>query len=393
MLLLAGELVKRHEVTVITGSWEPGREGDSEWVHLEYAHGFLRGAFALPRMARSLLRQMALAGRRFDVVHATFPIRLPKGVARGLVVTWHSSASEIFKVWRMGGMRYRGPVWRNKLFYGSTGWIRRGLPALLERVRAAPGSDVPEVWVAVSHGLADTLKNDLLAKVVDAPEVAVVPNSIHPRFFAPVSGQRAAIRSQLGIEPTDVLAVAVAHGQWNLKGIFEVLAALRQVPENVKLAIVGGSRLHHLEREIRALKIEGRVVLCGFGDPVYYLVASDLCVCASWYEAFGLAAAEAAAAGLPVVATRVHGVTEWLRDGVSGVLCNPDAASIAACIRRLVERPDLRSRLGEAARESVRRYNAEAMALAYEKLYAELVLDGSVRSNSMWWAGEANRGT
>jgi UDP-glucose:(heptosyl)LPS alpha-1,3-glucosyltransferase len=98
--------------------------------------------------------------------------------------------------------------------------------------------------------------------------------------------------------------------------------------------------------------------------------ACDAFVLPTAYETFSLVTYEAAAAGVPIVATRVSGIEDLLRDGENGVEITRDAASIAAALRRLDD-PAERERMGAAGRATVeRRPTARAIAAAYAELYA-----------------------
>jgi glycosyltransferase involved in cell wall biosynthesis len=78
----------------------------------------------------------------------------------------------------------------------------------------------------------------------------------------------------------------------------------------------------------------------------------DVFVLPSHAEAFGIAAVEASAVGLPVVATAVGGLTDIVADGETGFLIQPgDAETLARHLRRLAEDAGLRTRLGQAARQ------------------------------------------
>jgi glycosyltransferase involved in cell wall biosynthesis len=94
----------------------------------------------------------------------------------------------------------------------------------------------------------------------------------------------------------------------------------------------------------------------------------------STWEGFGVAAAEASAAGLPVVATNVYGIPDVVRDGETGILVPPkDPGALAKAVGRLVGDPRLRARLGAAGREYVAKHydwteNAQQMASIYERL-------------------------
>ena len=77
---------------------------------------------------------------------------------------------------------------------------------------------------------------------------------------------------------------------------------------------------------------------------------------AVWQEAFGLVIAEAMATGCPVVASQIGAVPELVVDGVTGLLVPPgDSDAIAGALERLAMDPELRNRLGEAARKRAER--------------------------------------
>lgn len=94
-------------------------------------------------------------------------------------------------------------------------------------------------------------------------------------------------------------------------------------------------------------------------DPrlIELFATSDVFVLASHAEAFGIAAAEASATGMPVIATRVGGLVDIVDDGNTGFIVEPGApAELAGHLRRLVDDPELRRRLGAAARDRACRH-------------------------------------
>lgn len=101
---------------------------------------------------------------------------------------------------------------------------------------------------------------------------------------------------------------------------------------------------------------------------------SDICVVTSRYESFGYVAAEAGAAGLPVVATDVDGLKDVVDDGVTGFLvAGDDYAAFIEQLQRLISQPDLRARMGGAARRRVASHfdvvaNAGMLRSAYDSL-------------------------
>lgn len=101
---------------------------------------------------------------------------------------------------------------------------------------------------------------------------------------------------------------------------------------------------------------------------------SDICVVTSRYESFGYVAAEAGAAGLPVVATDVDGLKDVVEDAVTGFLVDgEDCAAFVDRLRTLIEQPDRRAHFGDAARRRVAEHfdvatNARLVRAAYEQL-------------------------
>jgi glycosyltransferase involved in cell wall biosynthesis len=108
------------------------------------------------------------------------------------------------------------------------------------------------------------------------------------------------------------------------------------------------------------------------GEVLGLLAAADVAVLPSAWENFPHAAVEALAMGTPVVATRVGGVPEIVRDGENGLLVEPgDDAAFDAALERVLRDDDLRARLRAAAKGSVERFSANAVYGELERLLAE----------------------
>jgi glycosyltransferase involved in cell wall biosynthesis len=106
-----------------------------------------------------------------------------------------------------------------------------------------------------------------------------------------------------------------------------------------------------------------------------FMWALDLFVNPSRAESFGVAALEAAASGLPVVASRVGGLPEIVAEGETGLLVPPeDPAALAEALSGLIRSPERRRELGQAARaRAVERYDWQRCARAMERLYEATV--------------------
>jgi glycosyltransferase involved in cell wall biosynthesis len=99
----------------------------------------------------------------------------------------------------------------------------------------------------------------------------------------------------------------------------------------------------------------------------------DVYVCASRSEGTPNPCLEAAACGLPVVTTRVGNMPELIRDGENGYFVERDVADIAEKLRRLRDDPDLRDRLGRAARAAVEPWDWRHQAIHYDAMLRDVL--------------------
>jgi glycosyltransferase involved in cell wall biosynthesis len=144
-----------------------------------------------------------------------------------------------------------------------------------------------------------------------------------------------------------------------------------------KLVLFGdGPEQASIERLVSQRHLERNVVLAGARlDAAELLPGFDLSVLASSKEGFPNALMESMARGVPVVATRVGGVPELVRDAQDGRLVDvarPD--QLAAAILELLDAPELRRRMGAAGSARVRElFSAETMVARTESLYLQLL--------------------
>jgi glycosyltransferase involved in cell wall biosynthesis len=110
-------------------------------------------------------------------------------------------------------------------------------------------------------------------------------------------------------------------------------------------------------------------------DVARLLRAADLFLLTSVSEGVPLTVIEAMAAGLPVVATRVGGVSEVVEDGATGLLAPPgDAAALAEKVLTLADNCGLRVQMGARGRtRAAARFSETKMLAAYEHLYEEML--------------------
>jgi glycosyltransferase involved in cell wall biosynthesis len=152
----------------------------------------------------------------------------------------------------------------------------------------------------------------------------------------------------------------------------------RQEP-NARLLLAGdGPERRSLERLAARLGLVDRVEFTGevpHDHVPQTLARMDVFAMPSTWEGFGVAALEAAAMELPVVASNVHGIPDVVEDGVTGILVPPkDVAALSQAILRLLRDPDEQCRMGRAGREFVAaRYSWADNARRMEALYNSLI--------------------
>lgn len=230
-----------------------------------------------------------------------------------------------------------------------------------------------DAFVANSQAAADDL---VAVDGIAASAVHVIRNAVMPPAIDVQA--RARIRAGWGFGPGDCVVGCVASLQSG-KGLAELVAAAGAASERrpeLRVVIVGDGPLRSdLERQIAAHRLEGVVRLdldSGDARPLY--PGFDLAVQVSDSESLPNAVLEAAAAGLPIVATAVGGTAEILEDGLSGVLIPArDPAALSAAIERLIGDSAARTRLGTAAAIRARAFTPAVLAEATLDLYRSLV--------------------
>ncbi|MBI3016360.1 MAG: glycosyltransferase family 4 protein [Candidatus Tectomicrobia bacterium] len=191
-------------------------------------------------------------------------------------------------------------------------------------------------------------------KGVDARKIVVIPSGVDPAAFVP-DGNLSEFRKSLGLSsPGPVIGtVSILRGKKGHRILLEAAARLRQEYPGLKVLVVGdGPGRDNLLREAKALELDRTVSFLGFRQDISQILATfDVFVFPSLEEALGTAVLEAMAAGKAVVASRVGGIPEAVVDQETGLLVPPaDSGALAEAVRKLLQDPDLRQRMGEQGR-------------------------------------------
>jgi glycosyltransferase involved in cell wall biosynthesis len=220
------------------------------------------------------------------------------------------------------------------------------------------------------------------------PRLARCHLFINPGRFCADSTAREQVRAELGAG-SNFVALVVAHLiPW--KGVDVALRAMAAASCSAKIWIVGnGPELEKLRVLANELGLGSRACFVGEQrDASLYLKGADCLICPSlWQEAMGFVNLEAMAGGLPVVASRIGGIPEFVANETTGLLVDPGSVEqTAIALRRLMDSPDLCQRLGRNGVTRARtRYSVEACLGLYLENYDLItgISDGRVDCNDV----------
>lgn len=221
-------------------------------------------------------------------------------------------------------------------------------------------------------------------------DVAVIHHGIDTDEFRPPKDdhERATLRARYGLRMEDRVWLFVGEAR---KGLTEVIRQLSLFPKARLLVITRSAGTEYLELASR-LGVRDRLVYHGPEATIALAYrAADVFVYPSSYDTFGMVVAEAMATGLPVLVGRNIGASEWLTDGLDGLLVDPAVpASIELALRRVESDPTGAREMGNAARRRASQFSWDTRAAATEAVYeAAARLRGRVQAGA--GRGESDR--
>ncbi len=237
----------------------------------------------------------------------------------------------------------------------------------------------PDHVVCVSEPWVERLRNDY------GVTAGLVSNGVDPRRFRPPRdrAERALARKLAGVEGFVVLTVGGVEPRKGSITLLEGFAQLRETVPDALLVIAGGTTLFDYRAELE--RFAERADELGVTEHVWRLGAleseelerlfraADVFAFPSVKEGFGLAALEAIAAGLPLVATELDVFRGFLTDGESALLTpvgDPDALSSA--LARVRHEKALRTRLRAGGRAVVAKHTWDVSAELHERIYERI---------------------
>ena len=286
----------------------------------------------------------------------------------------------------------RGP-WFLKTMWRLRRWVIRNRPSLMYFNQVKTGclfaqaipTEVPLIFHSHGHRGPEEITPRQARILSDRFAAAIAVSKITGRILASAGVREDKIQiiyngvdadgieRRAGIEgpelppktPGEVVFVAVCS-IGPLKGLHIAIDAICRLGEepSASLWICGGvasggdeNYLQQLHAQAMRLGLTNRVRFLGWrADVPRVIAAADVCILPSLHsESFGLVLAEGMVLGKPCIGSNVGGVPEVIEDGVTGTVCQPTAESLAEAMKAMVESGSLRSALGEAGRQRVRK--------------------------------------
>lgn len=223
--------------------------------------------------------------------------------------------------------------------------------------------------------VASSLQKRALLRMED---VRVIPNGIDVAALTAPPEERARMRSTMGVPASEFLWLAIGRltPQKDYPTLLDAFASVAAGP--ARLWIAGrGPELPALQQQADRLGIASRVTFLGVRDDIAALLAAaDGFVLSSGWEGMPNVVMEALAAAVPVVATRVGGVSELVADGSGFLVPAQDPGALAQAMRKLMSLPiDERRGMGLKGRDHVAaHYSLRSMADRWMALYRELLI-------------------
>lgn len=242
---------------------------------------------------------------------------------------------------------FTGQVWVTKI--GFSRWLLKSCDRLIAVLANSLLADSPsQKQFIVNEGIAR------------AQDIQVLCDGsicgVDSERFKPYEESKARVRDHLGIPEDATIALFMGRIRRE-KGVLDLAKAFatHQSDLNNLYLVFAGPDEESLREEILKLTISSSNYVRFVGsvtNPEDFYAAVDFLCLPSYREGFGLVTIEAAAAGIPTLASRIYGITDAVIDGVTGLLHEPgDSLEIAKGLQKMVDNPKIRQAMGIAAKK------------------------------------------
>lgn len=210
-------------------------------------------------------------------------------------------------------------------------------------------------------------------------ESSIVPNGVDISVFSQEMSQeiKEDLKKQLNKKLGDVFLVTSGRLVYK-NAVDDIISALVYLPKNINLIIIGrGDEGLRLQKQAKDLGVSGRVKFLGFLPheqiPRYFSIC-DIFVRPSRSEGFGNSFIEAMASGLPVIATPIGGIPDFIDDKETGIFCSPDTPqSIVRAVNDILDNETLREKIVAKAYNRVKeRYGWDNIANQMKNVFDKI---------------------
>jgi UDP-glucose:(heptosyl)LPS alpha-1,3-glucosyltransferase len=270
-------------------------------------------------------------------------------------------------------------------------WQKSGGPAIttgcsIRQICGWPGATgscfraaVIDGVVAISERVRQQMKEYY---GVPDEKIVTIPNGINLSRFSPDNAKaRNEMRRSLGFDESTPLVLFVGS-QFRLKGLEVAIRALARMKTQAHLLVVGNDTPNGFRQLAKELGIAERVHFLGPEKTCPKSIRPPTSSCfPSLYETFALVCLEAMASGLPVLASRVGGIEDYLRDEENGLFIKRDGQDIAQKLDRVLGDAELRARMRSNGLKTAANYSWDKIAQQYLRLFDQLMMEREAASN------------
>ncbi|MHA1343133.1 MAG: glycosyltransferase family 4 protein [Promethearchaeota archaeon] len=222
-----------------------------------------------------------------------------------------------------------------------------------------------DIIILVSHQLKKNLEKIIIRK----DKLKVLPNPVR----LPHSSK--CYNSSFNKKTITILFIGRLQKS---KGIYDLIEAAEKLihhEQNIKFILCGNGEIKNVKKLIQRKRIKQYFIITGgIVNKEKYFRKADIFVLPSYYEGMPISILEAASYCLPIVATKVGGVSEIIKDGLSGFLIEPgDIEELKSKILKLISSTSLRKKMGIIAYDKVKnRFNVNIITKQLARIYQEL---------------------
>lgn len=210
-------------------------------------------------------------------------------------------------------------------------------------------------------------------------KIKLIPNGVDVKNFSVdiSEDEKNSLRQSLGLNSGDI--ALVTSSRLNVKnGVGDVIKAMPLISDNIKFFIFGVGELENALKNLsKDLNLERRVIFKGLvnhSDLPKFLKSCDIFIRPSLSEGFGNSFIEAMAAKLPVIATPVGGIVDFLEDGKTGYFCEPENPdSIATAINKVINDIGENRIIDNAYRMVIEKYDWDLISKQMKEIFDNVV--------------------